>query len=31
VIAMAVAVKARNIALVIAVGMGSLWLLDWLL
>jgi branched-subunit amino acid transport protein len=27
----AVAFKWRNVSLVIAVGMGSLWLLDWLL
>lgn len=31
VIAGAVAVKWRNVSLVIAVGMASLWLLDWLL
>ncbi|MCP3993538.1 MAG: AzlD domain-containing protein [bacterium] len=31
VIAAAVAHKWRNVSLVIAVGMGSLWLLDWLL
>jgi branched-subunit amino acid transport protein len=30
VIAAAVAYKWRNVSLVIAVGMGSLWLLDWL-
>lgn len=29
-IATAVAYKWRNVSLVIAVGMGSLWLLDWL-
>ena len=31
IVAGAVAVKWRNVSLVIAVGMGSLWLLDWLL
>lgn len=31
VIAGAIALKWRNVSLVIAVGMGSLWLLDWLL
>jgi branched-subunit amino acid transport protein len=31
VVAGAVAVRWRNVSLVIAVGMGSLWLLDWLL
>jgi branched-subunit amino acid transport protein len=30
VVATAVAYKWRNVSLVIAVGMGSLWLLDWL-
>jgi branched-subunit amino acid transport protein len=30
VIATLVAVKWRNVSLVIAVGMGSLWLLDWM-
>ncbi len=30
VIAAAVAYKWRNVSLVIAVGMGSLWLIDWL-
>jgi len=30
VIAAAVAYKWRNVSLVIVVGMGSLWLLDWL-
>lgn len=30
VIAAAVAFKWRNVSLVIAVGMGSLWVLDWL-
>lgn len=30
-VAAAVAVRFRNIALVIVVGMGTLWLLDWLL
>ena len=30
VVAAAVAYKWRNVSLVIAVGMGSLWLLDWL-
>ena len=30
VIAAAVAYKWRNVSLVIAVGMGSLWILDWL-
>ena len=30
VIAAAVAYKWRNVSLVIAVGMGSLWALDWL-
>jgi branched chain amino acid efflux pump len=29
-VAAAVAYKWRNVSLVIAVGMGSLWLLDWL-
>lgn len=29
-VASAVAIKWRNISLVIAVGMGSLWLADWL-
>lgn len=31
VIAGVVAYKWRNVSLVVAVGMGSLWLLDWLL
>jgi branched-subunit amino acid transport protein len=31
VIAALVAYKWRNVSLVVAVGMGSLWLLDWLL
>ena len=30
VVATAAALKWRNVSLVIAVGMGSLWLLDWL-
>lgn len=30
VVAGAVAARWRNVSLVIAVGMGSLWLLDWL-
>lgn len=31
VVATATAIRWRNVTLVIAVGMGSLWLLDWLL